>query len=67
MINVRMTLEKPVYMATYKTYAGIDVPFLSDLSPELEVWFSMYEISSPILDALTTHDPLHRPLQRLLI
>ena len=64
---LRMTLEKPVYMATNKTYRSIRVPFLSDLSPELDEWFSIWGITSTISDALTTHNSLHRPLQRLLI
>lgn len=67
MINVRSDIETPAYVATNKTYRSIRVPFLSDLSPELDEWFSIWGITSTISDALTAHDPLHRPLQRLLI
>lgn len=67
MRNVRSVIETPAYTSTNRVYRLINVPYLSDLSPELEEWFSIWGIISTISDALTAHDPLHRPLQRLLI
>ena len=36
MINVRSDIETPAYVAASETYRTIRVPFLSDLSPELD-------------------------------
>lgn len=67
MRNVRSVIETPAYVAASETYQTIRVPFLSDLSPELDEWFSMWGITSPVSIALTTDNPLHRPLQCFLI
>lgn len=67
MMNVRSDIETPAYVAANKTYQTIRVPFLSDLSPELDEWFSMWGVTSPISSALATDNPLHRPLQCFLV